>query len=71
LTDPSRVGRPSKFTTNLKILVLTEVGRLKDALQLIRYNLKLFITIIVVNAPLFGKKPGMHCQGQDLLVLFF
>ena len=36
LTDPRRVARPSMFTTNLKILILTEVGRLKDALLIIR-----------------------------------
>lgn len=41
LTDVRFVGRPNKFTSNLKLLILTEVGRLNDALNLIRCELLL------------------------------
>ena len=37
LTDPRRVSRQSKLTSNLKILILTEVGRLQDVMLLIRF----------------------------------
>ena len=39
LTDIRRVSRSTKFTTNLKLLILTDVGRLHDALLVIRSEL--------------------------------
>lgn len=39
LTDPRRVGRPSKFTTNTKISILVDVGKLKEALLVARSEL--------------------------------
>ncbi len=39
LTDRSLVGRRTKISTNLKLSILTEVGRLVEATQLIRTEL--------------------------------
>ena len=43
LTDKRRVPRQSKLTTSLKILILTEVDRLEEALLLIRFVGLVFI----------------------------
>jgi hypothetical protein len=36
ISNSRRVSKTSKYTTNLKVLILTEVGRLKDAFLIIR-----------------------------------
>ena len=39
ISNSRRVSKNSKYTTNLKLLILTEVGRLKDAFLVIRSEL--------------------------------
>ena len=70
LTDSRRVNRPSKFTTNLKLLILTDVGRLNDALLVIRSELLPSRDAIRLSSNTENESNEEVCSGDTIIRIF-